>query len=267
MAFKDNLRKKIEINTLVNRINASMGPPESGRRVDKDLVRKLLAEGDYEKILERDMEIYRLPPVDDRPRLLVLDNDLPVYCTPIEDVVLRKSPIVKEMPNIRNVIKILNDADVVVSKKEASLEMLRDELIAELDLSFTAEDIEDLVYDGRSALENRYIEGIEETLALFAELLAYAAVPKVLQVNHHTIWGAPGGTSGQRQYGPIVLFDRMHNSLKLIQETIALSDPEALDHYQSLVTGDAKPDEAGGEVFKTLGRFVIEGQAQGDGAN
>jgi hypothetical protein len=131
MSFKDQLRKKIEINALAARIMASMGPPDSGRRVDKDLVRQLLAEGGYEKIVERDMELYRLSPSGDKPRLLVLDNDLPIYGTGVEDVVLRKSPVVKEMLNIRNVMKILNDADVVISKKDVSLNTLREELIAD----------------------------------------------------------------------------------------------------------------------------------------
>jgi hypothetical protein len=192
MSFKDQLRKKIEINTLAGRIKASMGPPDSGRRVDKDLMRQLLAEGGYEKIVERDMELYRLPPSGDKPRLLVLDNDLPIYGTGVEDVVLRKSPVVREMLNIRNVMKILNDADVVISKKDVSLNTLREELIAGLDLRFTAEDIDDLVYDGRSALANRYGEGVQETLRFMADLLGYAPAPKALQVAHHTVWGARG---------------------------------------------------------------------------
>lgn len=141
MSFKDNLRKKIEINALVNRIKASMGPPDSGRRVDKELVRKLMTEGSYERIVARDMELYRLPPLENKPRLLVIDNDLSIYRTSVDDVVLRKSPVVKEMLNIRNVIKILSDADVVVSKKDVSLNTLQEELVAGLDLRFTAEDI------------------------------------------------------------------------------------------------------------------------------
>ena len=171
MSFKDNLRKKIEINALANRIKASMGPPDSGRRIDKELVRKLIAEGSYERIVARDIELYRLPPLENKPRLLVLDNDLPIYRTSVDDVVLRKSPVVKEMLNIRNVIKILSDADVVVSKKDVSLNTLQEELVAGLDLRFTAEDIEDLVYDGRSALENKSAEGVQETLNLLADRL------------------------------------------------------------------------------------------------
>ena len=260
MAFKDNLRKKIEINDLASRIRSSMGPPDSGRRIDKELVRKLLAEGSYEKIVARDMELYRLPPQGDQPRLLVLDNDLPIYKTSVDDVVLRKSPMVKEMLNIRNVIKILNDANVIISKKDESLETLQEELIAGLDLHFTRDDIDDLVYDGRSALENRYADGVRETLLLFADLLDYVPAPKALAVPHHTILGRAAG-GGKRQFGPLVFYDPTHNSLKGIRQPIDLNDPQDMARYEAVVSNTAAPDEEGDAVFKTLGRIVFEGTA------
>jgi hypothetical protein len=77
-----------------------------------------------------------------KTRILVLDNDLTIYHTTVEDVVLRKSPTVKEMVSIRNAIKILNDKDVVISKKEASLKTIRDICIDQLDLHYTAADID-----------------------------------------------------------------------------------------------------------------------------
>jgi len=257
MAFKDNLRKKIEINGLANRIKASMGPPDSGRRIDKEQVRQLLAEGGYEKIVERDMELYRLLPLGDKPRLLVLDNDLSIYSSSVGDVVLRKSPVVKEMLNIRNVIKILSDADVVISKKDTSLKTLQEELIAGLDLQFTAEDIEDLVYDGRSSLENKYVEGVQEILSLFADLLGYLPAPKVLRVMHHTIWGGSGGSSGRGQFGPVVLYDRMHSTLKQIQQPIDVANPDDLARYEAVVSGKASADQVGEDVFQVLGESVL----------
>ena len=257
MSFKDQLRKKIEINALAARIMASMGPPDSGRRVDKDLVRQLLAEGGYEKIVERDMELYRLSPPGDTPRLLVLDNDLPIYGTGVEDVVLRKSPVVKEMLNIRNVMKILNDADVVISKKDVSLNTLREELIGGLDLRFTAEDIDDLVYDGRSALTNRYVEGVQETLRFMADILGYVPAPKALQVAHHTVWGACGKISGGTLFGPIVLYDAMHNALKQLQQPIDWSNPEDMARYEAVVSGATSADQNGEEVFKAIGKRIL----------
>lgn len=257
MSFKDNLRKKLEIIALVNRIKASMGPPDSGRRIDKDLVRKLMALSGYERIVARDMELYRLPPLEDEPRLLVLDNDLPIYRTSVDDVVLRKSPVVKEMLNIRNVIKILSDADVVVSKKDLSLNTLQEELVAGLDLRFTAEDIEDLVYDGRSALENKYAEGVQETLKLLANLLGYVPAPRALRVMHHVIWGTAGGRVRPPQFGPMVLYDPMHGTLKQIQQPIDLSDPDDLARYEAVVSGTTSADHMGEDVFKVLGESIL----------
>jgi hypothetical protein len=259
MSFKENLRKKIEINDLTGRIKASMGPPDSGRRIDKDLMRKFLAEGGYEKIIERDMELYRLPPAGDKSRLLVLDNDLPIYSTSIEDVVLRKNPVVKEMLNIRNVIKILNDADVLISKKDVSLNTLSEELVAGLDLRFTAADIDDLVYDGRSSLENRYTEGVQDTLRFLAELLGYDPAPKVLQVPHHTVWGVSRERAGRRSFGPLVLYDAMHNTLHQIQEPIDLSNPEDMARYEGVVSGATSADLNGEDVFKALGKRILAG--------
>lgn len=253
MAFKDNLRKKIEINDLANRIRATMGPADSDRRIDKDLARKLLAEGGYDKIVDRDVELYRLPPAGDQPRLLVLDNDLSIYRTSVDDVVLRKSPTVKEMLNIRNVVKILKDADVVLSKKEVSLNTLRDEMVAGLDLGFGREDIDDLVFDGRSALENRYAEGVEETLRLFYELLGYAPAPKALQAPQHMVWGAVDG----RQWGPVVLYERMHNVLKMIRQPIDISNPDDVARYEAALSGKAGADEVGEAVFEDLGGRVL----------
>jgi hypothetical protein len=205
------------------------------------------------------MELYRLTPSAGRPRLLVLDNDLPIYGTGVEDVVLRKSPVVREMLNIRNVMKILNDADVVISKKDVSLNTLCEELIAGLDLRFTAEDIDDLVYDGRSALANRYGEGVQETLRFMADLLGYVPAPKALQVAHHAVWGAWGKIPGGNVFGPIVLYDAMHNTLKQIQQPIDWSNPEDMARYEAVVSAATSADQNGEDVFTALGKRILAG--------
>ncbi|MBL0713675.1 MAG: hypothetical protein JJV98_08230 [Desulfosarcina sp.] len=256
MGFKENLLKKMEINTTAAKIAASMGPPDSGRRIDKDLVRKLLAEGGYEKIVERDMELYRLSPLGDKPRLLVLDNDLSIYSTSVDDVVLRKSPVVKEMLNIRNVIKILNDADVVICKKGESIRTIQEELIAGLDLHFEAADIKAIYDDGRVSLESKYAEGIEETLLLFGELLGYTSPPAALRLAHHLVLGQSSSPPG-KAFGPAVLFDRMHFALKLIDQPVVLTEAPAVVQYQKIAAGEAKADASGADVLAYLRDAVM----------
>jgi len=85
---------------------------------------------------------------EEKRSILVLDNDLSIYHTTIDDVVLRKSPYVKEMVSIKNVIKILNDGDVVVSKKEESVKAIQKECIDMLDLSFDENDLAEIEKSG-----------------------------------------------------------------------------------------------------------------------
>ena len=54
-------------------------------------------------------------------KVLVFDNELALYHSTVDDVALRKSPEWKEMVSIRNVRRILNDQDVVVSKGKESI--------------------------------------------------------------------------------------------------------------------------------------------------
>ncbi len=256
MGFKANLLKKIEIDQTAARIAASIGPPDSGRRIDKQLARGFLSQAGYEKIIERDLELYRLAPQAGRERILVLDNDLPIYATSPADVALRKSPIVKEMLNIRNIFKILNDADVLVSQKDESLRTLREEMIAGLDLHFEAADIEDIYNDGRASLESKYAEGIEETLQLFAELLGYGPPPAVLRQTHCLIIGHASSPPGSA-FGPTVLFNRMHMDLKLIRTVVVLKDEGAVAQYQKVAAGEAEADATGVEVLAFLRDAVL----------
>ena len=154
MGFKENILQKIRFDQLHTTIVNSLGPPDSGRRLDKEAMTRLLKYTGYAPATVRDLELYIKPDSGDPPAILLLDNELKVYKTTPEDVALRKSPTVKEMVSIRNAIKILNDKDVVVSRKADTLEHVRARLIGDLDLSYTPADIEALAQDGRDSLEN-----------------------------------------------------------------------------------------------------------------
>ena len=47
MSFKDNLLKKIRINQLSRKVLTSIGPAESGLKIDKEAMRRLNLEGEY----------------------------------------------------------------------------------------------------------------------------------------------------------------------------------------------------------------------------
>lgn len=262
MGFKENLLKKIEIDRLARHVLVSMGTPENPRRMDLESVRQLLEMSSYQHQRERDLDLYLKEEASDRPLILVLDNELKLYRTTIADVVLRKSPIIKEMVSIRNAIKILSDKDVVVSRKADTLLQLQQELIAGLDLSWTPADIEALVQDGRDALTNSYTEGLSEVLILLAELLGYQQAPKAFQVPHHKIWGAirkPAAT--EIVFGPLAILSLVHSTLKLIRTPLHSLNKENIKHFQQVIKGERDADGQGPDVLETLKLWVLESKA------
>ena len=108
--------------------------------------------------------------------VLVFDNELPIYHTTVADVALRKSPHWKQMFSIRNIKKIMNDQDVIISKGKESLKRLHANAMALLDLTYTRDDLTLLLEDARAGLERKSIGQIQESLDLFVDLLDFQPV-------------------------------------------------------------------------------------------
>ncbi len=259
MSLKENLLKKIKIDKMSQKVLATIGSPGSERKVDKGTMRRLLEIGSYEFRKERDLELYISELDSGRERILVLDNELAVYNTTVEDVALRKSPTIKEMISIRNIIKILNDSDVVVSKREESVKTIQKECLDRIDLSFAESDIEEIVKDGIASLERGYAEGVIETLDLFAELLEYSPPPKAFDISQHKIIGALSkNESGEVMFGPIVIYSIIHNLLKLIDEKIGSFDKEKIEYLHQVAGGKKEASKEGPYVFQYLKEAVVK---------
>lgn len=258
MSYKDNLLKKIEIDRLARTIAGAIGPVESGKRIDKTVLGQLMVYFPWTLRQERDLTLYLEADGAAKTRILVLDNDLTIYNTTVEDVALRKSPTVKEMVSIRNAIKILNDKDVVISKKAASLKTIRDICIGELDLRFTVADIDGIAGEGVASLENGYAQGVQECLMLFAELLGLAAAPKAFTLNHHDIYGnvseKPGG---ETTFGPLVMFSRIQGTLTCLEAPLSSRDKGRFDRLKALAAGQAEAAASGSAVFDLMKAKVL----------
>jgi hypothetical protein len=259
MSYKENLLKKIEIDRLVNRVITSIGSPDSGRKLDKEAMRRLLDMAGYTHRHERDLDLYLENDGATKGLILVLDNDLTIYDTTVEDVIIRKSPVLKEMVSIRNIIKILNDKDVVVSRKEPSVLHVREACVKQLDLSHTADDIGDIAIEGKASLESRYADGVVEVLAMFAEMLGYQPPPKVFDAPHHYITGAlTEKDGGDNLFGPAVIYAMAHNEIKLIDRQLSSLNKEDLDYFQGVVKGETKVSAEGADVFEILKQSVLK---------
>ncbi len=258
MSFKENLLAKIKIDRLTAKVMASMGPAESGRKVDKDAMRQLLEMSPYKHEKSRDLDLYIEPMDGELKKILVLDNELPIYRTTIEDVTIRKSPLIKEMVKIRNMIKILKDSDVKISRKDESVKAIQQECIDELDLSFNATDIEGIAKDGQASLERDYPDGVVESLELFAELLDYKPAPRAFQLSRHIILGAlTTKAGGEVLYGPMVIYGQIHGNLRFIDEQISSFDKPKIELIQQIATGKQKAAVEGPEVFEHLKNLIL----------
>jgi len=258
MSFKENLLKKIKIDDLSKKIIATLGPADSGRRVDKQLVLNLLEMGPYVHLTERDLDLYILQPETQPPLILVLDNELKFYRTTVEDVALRKSPTIKEMVSIRNAVKILRDTDVVVSRKEESLKTIQEACIAQLDLTFTEMDLEEIAVQGIAALENNYADGVIESLLLFGELLNFVTPPRAFKMSHHLVIGAiTSNAKGGTWFGPLIIFSQIDNTLKLIATQLNVLEKNQSEYLKQVAAGQEASTLEGADVFTDLkGRIL-----------
>jgi hypothetical protein len=258
MSFKENLIKKIEIDKLSKTVLNSIGPSGGELKIDREAMQQLLEMSPYRYQRERDLDLYIQEIAAGRAKILVLDNELPIYDTTIEDVAMRKSPYIKEMVSIRNAIKILKDSDVKISTKEASLKTIQTECVGLLDLSFNETDIQDIEAEGAKSLERNYAAGVIECLTLFADLLGFVPPPKVFRMRHHEIIGASETkSSGEVLYGPLVVYSRVENEIKLIDEQIGSLDRDKIAYFQSIVSGSRKASNEGTDVFACLRRAVM----------
>lgn len=261
MGFKENLLKKIEIDTLAAKVAKSVMPSVDAVKFDKSATRRLLEMGEFPHVemKDRGLELYILEKGADKDKIIVLDNGLAIYAATAEDVALRKSPTVKEMISIRNAIKILNDSDVRVSKRGESVETVRRMLTGRLDLSYNAADIAGIADEGSRSLENDNFEGVSRSLMLFSELLGFSKAPKLFQVAHCDIRGnVERGTGDKMLFGPAVIFDKMHDALKMITSKIDSRDKEELDRYQRILKGKSAADAEGADVFRKLQQLVMD---------
>jgi hypothetical protein len=174
-------------------------------------------------------------------------------------VAMRKSPLIKEMANIRNMIKILKDADVKISRKEESVKAIQGECIEQLDISFSESDIDQIAKDGQASFERDYPDGVVECLDLFAELLDYEPAPKAFQLSRHHIIGQLSlQTGGEVLYGPMVIYNLLQGSLKLIEEQISSLDKPKIELVQEVAAGKQKAAVEGIDVFQYLNNTVLK---------
>jgi hypothetical protein len=263
VSFKENLTKKLLIDKLSKTIARSLGSPALSRKIDKESMRSLLALSPFGAEKRRDLELFFRELDSGMGEILVLDNELPLYHnTSVDDVVLRRSPELKEMISIRNIIKILNDSDILMYKGRESVAYVQDRALELLDLRYDRKDIEEMADDGIRALAGADSTGVEDTLELFFEVLGYESLPAEVTANDYIMFGARHGERDiDERLGPIVMYNDKTNVLRLITQQISMNDPIAKDLIPSVALGEIEPDAEEFRVFHFLKEQVLQQQS------
>jgi len=259
MSFQENLLRKIELERLAYQVIASCGTEQSRHPIDKEAMRSLLELSPYQYQRQRDLDIYVKPVGGELQMILVLDNELPIFRSTVKDVVTRRSPRTLEMWNIRTVRNILVDSDIKISTRGESVETVLGDSVAQLDLTYTDTDIENLARDGMGSLAGSNASGVEKSLTLFAALLGYRKPPKNFGLDHMVCYGisAPG-PDNDGVFGPLVLFRPAGNTLLWIDESLSRSDEQQMEFLRSVAAGEASVPLTGDAVFQKLQANVLE---------
>lgn len=259
MSFLDNLQKKVEIDKLANRVSASCGSSQVRRPVDKAAMRGLLALSTYRHQQERDLDLYVKPVEGELNMVLVLDNELPIFRSTVKDVVVRRSPRTLELWSIRTIRRILIDSDIKESVYSQSVETIRQDALAQLDLRYTDGDIISLARDGMAWLAGGKAGEIEKTLALFAALLGLGAPPRYFGLDTVVCFGrrSDGKKKGDDLFGPMVLYRPDADKLLWIDRQLSRSNLTDMEFLRAIVAGQASASLTGDAVFAKLQELVL----------
>jgi hypothetical protein len=259
MSFKENLKSKIKLDRLLQKLVSTIKEPPGKWWVDKVLTQKLLDMTDFEQKKFRDLNLYIRPLEGETMEVLVFDNELAIYHTTLADVALRKSPIWQEMFSIRNIKKIMNDKDVIVSKGKNSLKRLHDDALAMLDLTYTRDDLALLLEDARNGLERESIEKIQESLDLFLEMLDFQPVSLGVLEQDLQLFARPMLNAGDvPSFEHLLLFNEENLSLGLKKGPFSPKSDLDLAWVMQYVRGEEPADLQGINVFEFLVDLALE---------
>jgi hypothetical protein len=89
MSFKENLKAKIKLDKLYQSLVSTVREAPGKRWLDKGLTKELLARTDFENEKVRNPDLYLCPLEAEIMEVAVLDNELSILHTRVDDVMER----------------------------------------------------------------------------------------------------------------------------------------------------------------------------------
>jgi hypothetical protein len=259
MSFKENLKAKISLDRLLQKLDSTIREPPGKRWLDKVLTQELLDMTDLRHEKVSHLHLYIRPLEGEIMEVLVFDNELPIYHTTVADVALRKSPHWKQMFSIRNIKKIMNDQDVIISKGKESLKRLHANAMALLDLTYTRDVLTLLLEDARQGLDKKSITQIQESFDLFFELLDFQPVSLGVLEQDLQIFARPKLNGGAvSAFEHLILFDEETLSVGLKKGAFSPQSDLDLAWVTKYARSEEPADLKGIDVFKFLVELALD---------
>lgn len=259
MSFKENLKAKINLDRLLQKLVSTIREPPGKRWLDKVLTQELLDMTDLKHKKVSYLHLYIRPLEGEIMEVLVFDNELPIYHTTVADVALRKSPHWKQMFSIRNINRIMNDQDVIISKGKESLKRLHANAMALLDLTYTRNDLTLLLEDARQGLDQKSIAQIQESFDVFFELLDFQPVSLGVLEQDLQIFAGPKTNGGVvPAFEHLILFDQETLSLGLKKGAFSPQSDLDLAWVLQYARGGERADLQGIDVFEFFAELALK---------
>ena len=216
---------------------------------------------DFKKMKVRGLQLYLRPLGRENSVIVVFDNELAIYHSTVEDIAFRRSPYWQEVFSIRNLKKIMNDKDVIISTGRESLKRLHANAVELLDLTYTRDDLMLLLEDGRNGLENKSINQVQESLDLFVTLLGFQPVSFGSSTqNLHIYAGIKLNGDKVHTFEPIILFDEEMFYLGIYKGAFKPRNDGELAWFIKYTMKKEQVDLKGMDVFKFLAELALENQ-------
>ena len=259
MSFKENLKTKVKLDRLLKKLVSTIRELPGKLWLDKVLTQELLDMTDLKHEKVSYLHLYVRPLKGEIMEVVVFDNELPIYHTTVADVALRKSPYWQQMFSIRNIRKIMNDKDVIISKGKESLKRLHANAMALLDLTYTRDDLALMLEDARQGLDQKSTAQIQESFDLFFELLDFQPVSLGVLEQDLQIFAGPKINGGAvPTFEHLILFDEETLSLGLKKGAFSQENDLDLAWVMQYAQGEKIADLKGIDVFKFLLELALD---------
>ncbi len=214
---------------------------------------------DFKHMQVRDLHLYIRPLEGKIVEAVVLDNELAIYHTSVDDIALRKSPYWQEIFSISNIRKIMNDKDVIISKGKESLKRLHANALALLDLTYSQDDMMLLLEDARLGLDQKSIAQVQESLDLFVGLLDFQPVSFKVPGPKLQVFAKPEFKVGAvSTFKSLILFDEKKMLLGLKEGPFSPDNNLDVAWVMQYARGEKSVELQGMAVFEFLSELAFK---------